>query len=255
MEATTTTRKKYWTNWARYVAPLGKDPYLQDTRYDHKITALGGFTTRVRTGYYGYGSQIRAGSVSSVLAAVGTTNAMADGINPIKLHGSDKLAPRLQQMMDGWRKHDPPTNKKFPVEADVPEFIATAGRLPEATALLQAVGDLCLIAFYYLLRVGEYTQKGTRNSTKQTVQFTLEDITFFRRNEMGQLRQLPRASSDHAIITAASATLRIKNQKNGWKNVCINQEENGDGYLCPCKAVGRRYIHIRSNSTSDKDAQ
>ena len=72
---------------------------------------------------------------------------------------------------------------------------------------------------------------------------------------MGQLRQLPRASSDHAIMTAASATLRIKNQKNGWKNVCINQEENGDGYLCPCKAVGRRYIHIRSNSTSDKDAQ
>ena len=80
---------------------------------------------------------------------------MASGFNPIKVHGSDKLAPRLQQMMDGWRKEDPPTTKKLPVEVDVPEYIATAGRQAGPTSCLRAIGDLCLIAFYYLLRVGE----------------------------------------------------------------------------------------------------
>ena len=30
-------------------------------------------------------------------------------------------------MMDGMRKQDPPTIKKLPVEADVPEFLAEAG--------------------------------------------------------------------------------------------------------------------------------
>jgi len=39
-----------------------------------------------------------------------------------------------------------------------------------------------------LLRIGEYTVKGTRNESKQTQQFKMEDVTFFRRNEMGQLR-------------------------------------------------------------------
>ena len=72
--------------------------------------------------------------------------------------GSDKLIPRLQQMLNGWTKSDPPTLKMLPVEADVPEFIAKMAQLPSATTLDQAIGDLALIAFYYLLRVGEYLQ-------------------------------------------------------------------------------------------------
>jgi hypothetical protein len=32
-----------------------------------------------------------------------------------------------------------------------------------------------MIAFYYLLRVGEYTVKGSRNNTKQTVQFKYKE--------------------------------------------------------------------------------
>jgi hypothetical protein len=39
-----------------------------------------------------------------------------------------------------------------------------------------------MIAFYYLLQVGEYTVKGSRNNTKQTVQFKYEDVTFFKKN-------------------------------------------------------------------------
>ncbi len=42
-----------------------------------------------------------------------------------------------------------------------------------------------MIAFYYLLRAGEYTIKGSRNSTKQTVQFKYEDVSFFKKNTRG----------------------------------------------------------------------
>ncbi len=55
-------------------------------------------------------------------------------------------------MLDGWAKDDP-------VEADVPEYMALLGQLPKATPLDNAIGDLALIAFYYLLCVGEYTSK------------------------------------------------------------------------------------------------
>ena len=43
-----------------------------------------------------------------------------------------------------------------------------------------AIGDLTMIAFYYLLRIGECTTKGSHNNSKQTQEFKLGDITFFK---------------------------------------------------------------------------
>jgi hypothetical protein len=156
-------------------------------------------------------------------------------------------------MLDGWRKSDPPTLKMLPVEADIPEFIAQLGTLPSATTLDQAIGDLALIAFYYLLRVGEYTCKASRNDTKQTVQFKMEDITFFKRNTKGNLQCISRTAPAWMIASADGATLKLDNQKNGWKGVCVFQETNGDPYLCPVRALARRYLHMQQNKAQPKD--
>ena len=151
--------------------------------------------------------------------------------------------------MAGWKKSDPPTIKKLPVAIDIPELLSAVGLSPSANELDRAIGDLVLIAFYYLLRVGEYTIKGSRNHTKQTVQFRVQDVTFFKRDRMGQLRQLSRNAAACDILTADSATLKLDNQKNGWKGVCVHQEANGDKSHCPVRALGRRYMHIKQNTT------
>ena len=184
--------------------------------------------------------------------SVGQEIALACGENPTKLEWSDKCLPRLQQMYDRWRKEDPATNKQLPIEADVPELLADRGRRASTTERDRAVGDLTLVAFYYLLRIGEYTIKGNRNETKQTVQFKREDITFFKKNRHGQLRCLPRDAPDSLILTADGATLKLDNQKNGWKGVCVYQEANGDSYQCPVRALGRRYIHLRKHGAGAK---
>jgi hypothetical protein len=114
-------------------------------------------------------------------------------------------------MLDGWAKVDPATQKQLPVESDVPEYMASLGRQQAATPLDHAIGDLALVAFYYLLRIGEYTSKGSRNDTKQTVQFKLEDITFFKRNRAGCLRCLPRTATSPLIAAADGATLKLDN--------------------------------------------
>jgi hypothetical protein len=170
---------------------------------------------------------------------------MATGINPTKDGVSDKLIPRLAQILQGWKAQDPPVVGKLPIEVDIPEFLSRLGNLPHANELDQTIGDLTLIAFYYLLRVGEYTVKSTRNNTKQTVQFRIRDVTFFKRDDKGHLRQLSRCAPGLDITSADSATLKLDNQKNGWKGVCINQEANGDNVDCPVRALGRRYVHIR----------
>lgn len=99
--------------------------------------------------------------------AIGQMIALATGVNPTKIHGSDKLIPRLSQMLDSWRKEDPPTQKKLPIEVDIPEYIAMQASHPSAMEAERTMGDLILIAFYYLLRVGEYTMKSSRNEMKR----------------------------------------------------------------------------------------
>ena len=140
---------------------------------------------------------------------------MACNANPTKLAGTKKLVPCLGQMLDGWRKTGGPILKKLPVEADIPEYLVTMDLQPAASETDKAVGDLALIAFYYLLRIGEYTIKGTRNESKPTQQFKVADVTFFKRNQLGNLRQLPRRATKTQIISTDSATLKLDNQKNG----------------------------------------
>lgn len=158
------------------------------------------------------------------------------------------MVPRLAQVIAGFRTKDPPTIKKLPIEIDIPEYIALCSLRPTATELEKAKADLILIAFYYLLRVGEYTVKHSRNSTKRTVQFRFQDITFFKTDTKNNIRQLPRSAPECDILSADSATLKLDNQKNGWKGVCIHHESNGDDFLCPVKALGRRYVHLLAHS-------
>jgi hypothetical protein len=255
VEETTRNREKYWRYWVRYCEPLGLDPYVDaaTTSFKQRVRAITGFAARVRTGYYGYGKQVAVGTVRSALTAIGQKAAMDRGINPLQVEGGSKqwLFP-FQLMLDGWRKSDPPTTKKLPVEVDVVECIADLGRDKEASACDRRVGDLGLVAFYYLLRVGEYATTGSRKqNTKQTTQFRWRDVTFFYKDENNKLKRLPSNASAKSLLKATGATLRLTNQKNGWKNVCIHQQANGDVHHCPVKALARIVIALRS-FTSDK---
>ena len=116
----------------------------------------------------------------------------------------------------------------------------------------RTIGDLTMIAFYYLLRIGEYTTKGSRNNSKQTQEFKLGDITFFKKDKQGNLRCLPRDAAPDVIMTADGATMKLDNQKNGWKGVCVYQEANGEDINCPVRALGRRYCHLMAHGASRK---
>ena len=166
--------------------------------------------------------------------------------------GSDKFLPAVQVVLDGYGKTNPPTNKKLPVESDVPELLVDMGYGDGGTPHSQAIGDLALIAFYYLLRIGEYTIKSKRNNTKQTVQFKLEDVRFFKQNNAGILTCLPNNAPPSLLLTADSATLKLDNQKNGWKGVCVHQEANGEVFKCPVRALARRVIHLRGHHATSK---
>jgi hypothetical protein len=77
-------------------------------------------------------------------------------------------------------------------------------------------------------------------------------MTFFKTNKKGILRCLPRNAPFSLIMTAESTTLKLDNQKNGWKGVCVHQEANGEAFNCPVKALARQVIHLRKNGRYNK---
>jgi hypothetical protein len=43
--------------------------------------------------------------------------------------------------------------------------------------------------------------------------------------------------------------MKLDNQKNGWKGVCIYQEANGDDYL---QALGQHFLHLHLHGSTGK---
>lgn len=247
VETTSRAREAHWRNWESYCQSVGLDPYLQGVEYHRLCKHVQSFAGAIRCGYYGQGRTVRSSTVSTALAAVNTTIALAINKQPLKVSGTKAWLPKIQMTLDGWEKEDPPTEKKMPVEVDVPEYLVKCGLMPGASQLVRCIGDWVLIAFYFLLRIGEYTKKGSRNETKQTVQFRMRNVTFFKRDKRGSLRQVNRDAEDGIILTADAATLTLENQKNGWKGVSISHHSNGLEAFDPVRALGRRYCHIRQH--------
>ena len=140
---------------------------------------------------------------------------LATNKSPLKVEGTNSWVPLIQQTLDGWRNEDGPVQKKMPVEADIPEWLVKEAMKEKATEHDRAVADLTLMAFFFLLRVGEYTVKKRKNGTKRTVQFRVKDVTFFKKGKDGRLKQIPRNAPEEEILAADAVTLKLENQKNG----------------------------------------
>ena len=245
LEETTQNRDKYWRNWCKLAEILRVDPELDETKvpYQLKARALTIFGAAVRKGIYGNCKQVVRDTVSTAISAIGQTITM-DGRNgkenPVMQQGSKHqfIAP-VHRMLQGFANDDPPTTKKLPIGVDIPEFLCDLGCSEHAKPKDLRVGLLIIVAFYYLLRVGEYTSRlrNGQHETKKTINFRVCDVTFFKYDENGTLRLLPSDAKPEERLEADGATLRLMDQKNGWKNVCIHQQSNGKPLKNPVVAL------------------
>jgi hypothetical protein len=103
---------------------------------------------------------------------------------------------------------------------------------------------MALIAFYYLLLVGEYTREG--NKCTRTQQFRVQDITLWNKNTILD-KTLPLST---LLTQCTAATMNIDDQKNGKRNQSVHHEAK-QGDKCPVKALIRRLHHISSNMSAE----
>ena len=157
-------------------------PYLDGCDFQTVARVATMFGGRIRKGKKG--RPVGAGSVRTGLGGVNTTIAMDTGTQPLhQIDGNHYIKP-LQHMLASFKNHDPATVKKLACHPDLPDFAVEWAYKEGSTPAQNAVGDLISIAFYFLLRVGEYTTKARRKKRTRKKQFRDKDVTLFKRNNL-----------------------------------------------------------------------
>ena len=247
---TATTRQKYWMHWCTYCAECKTNPFLQDETPINQSIILTGYAARVRTGAYGYQNEVTVQTVSTALAAVTASIELGGQRSPALQSEGTYIAP-IKQQLEGFRRDDPPAIPQLAVPSSLIRHIYET-YATSSNAIVAATADLIIIAFYYLLRVGEYTKprtvtiNGQIKRATRTKQFCVGDVGFFKHTKV-----LPRRSSSKVLPTADSATLKISNQKNGKMGQTVHQESTGK--TGAVAALARRVHHILSNKGSERN--
>ena len=162
------------------------------------------------------------------------------GTDDPRLNSAGKIDFRLGRMISAWKKEDPPSWRVKPIPIQVLRRIACiAQHLPSDSPTLAATTDMIIIAFFYLLRPGEYT-----DAPSDTTPFTFQDVMLC----LGPVRLNVLTCSDAELLAASSASLTFTTQKNGVENEVIRLGRSGDPFLCPVLAIARRIIHLRKHN-------
>jgi len=147
--ANNSQRNHIWRHWCNFVQPTF-DLLLQGLNQNKQVTLLQAFMEWVRQGHIGRGTQVKAGSIQDALGAISKTFELGGLSNPIYKPGTDRLNARHQCRLEALRRSDPPTQPLLAVPVTVPHWVYDQSRLSRSLHV-QAVGNLCLIAFYFLL--------------------------------------------------------------------------------------------------------
>jgi hypothetical protein len=173
------------------------------------------------------------------------------GGQPRPLYRAEKtFTLNIQRLLEGMRRNDPPAIPQLAVPITVANAVYDAGLHSEIQHVC-TVGALTLIAFYFFLRVGEYTQPryvvkgGVKVHATRTRHFTVGNVGLFKQNTL-----IPLNAPLEVLLTATSATLKISNQKNGRMGDTIHQEAIKDTHCC-MKALAYQIHHIISHKGTE----
>jgi hypothetical protein len=227
-----------WDKWIEFTSDLGVDPFLQ--AFPDKIPFLQVFAQRVHCGELAAsGNPIRARSVEDYIRMVGQTFLHVGSDNP-RLNSAHLIDFRLQQTIAAWKKSNPPPKRVKPVPIQVIRRIASTSYSTVSSPLCKAIADMIILAFFFLLRPGEYTDN---NGDTNKHPFLLEDIQLF----IGDTRLNLLTGSDARLKQARFASLTFTGQKNGVRGEVIGLACSEDPVLCPVQAVIRRVLYLRQN--------
>jgi hypothetical protein len=237
-------RSASWHNWSIYARECQIDPWMRYQSKPSKQTYFLAFAARVRSGIFGNAIQVGHQTVEKALRHVAQTLLLAGYDDPRRTYGAKELDLPFRHLLKAYKNKDPAPQPQLAIPVATIEQAAAYHQAPNS-ALIRATADLTAIAFFFLLRVGEYTMP-KRNVQTRTVQFRVHDVTF--RQADGIV--LPNTSPLEMLTHADAVTLWMDNQKNGQRGATIHHTAC-PGWFCPVKALARRVHGILSQGLPD----
>ena len=155
-----------------------------------------------------------------------------------RLDPSGHVDFRLTRMLKAYSKEDPAPNQVKPVPIQVIRRIMTIA-VASNDALNLAIADMICIAFFFLVRPGEYAI-----SSSESTPFEFKDVQLFR----GQRRLVLTTATEAEIMSATFASLTFDKQKNAVRGEVIGHASSGALDLCPTRALARRVLHLRHHN-------
>ena len=144
-------------------------------------------------------------------------------------------------MLKAYSKKDPPPNRVKPVPITVLRRIfAVASNTNDPTTI--AIADMIGLAFFFLLRPGEYT-----DSSSDTSPFWFSDVQMW----IGMQRLNLRTASVAQLQNATFCSLTFRDQKNAVRGEVIGLGHSGDPLLSPPRIIARRILHLRAHNAPD----
>lgn len=99
---------------------------------------------------------------------------------------------------------------------------------------------LVVLAYFYLLRVGEYTPEDNRTRDKQTIPLRKCDVQILRNG-----RPLDRNAPLETLLSGDGVTICLENQKNGIKDQSLFHDASGRARMCPKDAMAYLLNEVR----------
>jgi hypothetical protein len=183
------------------------------------------------------GNPVVARHAEDALRLVGQAFAAIGAGDPRHDPRTGRLDFRLARQQAGYKKTDRPTVRKLPIPKDVlkqaHQLAVLAGTAKEA-----AISDLIWMAFFFLLRPGEYCW-----TTANGHPFVLDDVTF----EVNARSYKATTTPLTLLPYATGVGLYFSQQKNGIKGEVITLTKSRDSDVCPVHVIANRIRHLHAN--------
>ena len=155
-----------------------------------------------------------------------------------------KLDYRITQQLRAWSKLDDPPKRVRPAPVTLVLHILHMAYAHGAPSPAEcAIADMACLAFFYLLRPGEYT-----GTTNDDAAFTLNDIHLY----IGTRRLALDTSPIADLEASTSVGLYFTTQKNQRRGDCIAHGRSGHPLCCPVLCAIRRVLAHRDHFTTQQ---
>lgn len=145
---------------------------------------------------------------------------------------------RLQRQYKCYAKQDPPPDRVKPIPFQVIVQVMTIAMAANTPSLL-AFADMIVIAYFYLLRPGEYT-----SNPSDSTPFRLCDVGLRAEHIPLDVLHGPIPTLDQTIF----ATLEFTTQKNAVRGEVIGLGKSHHSSICPVLSIVRRVKHLRTHN-------